>query len=802
MKVLRTVGLFLLAFAFITNTTLAQRRRAGAQRTPAAPPVQPAVTFDNLLSEDSYKIYCEVRVVGQLLRSQSFNDIIDPIMKLAAPPKEFKTLMKWLNSESDALMTSRMLVASWPSRPKLPNVLFAIEFGSAEEAQKFEPRLKTFLLQFLPTPTPESSPRPGGGANSGKNATRNSELGDDEDAKPKKTLPPYVVKQSGALIFISDVTFNFKTLRPAGSKLFTEDQNFRRVHDRFVTESVLVYVDSGAMEREEQERRRQYEDEEQKRIEAEAANPPKADAEESTAEVAPDADVQNSVVPVSEAPDPDVIPQRQTETAQATLIAADGSEGSAPPPDVAGQAFGSLARLLFGGRTIWPGGVGAALAFEPDSYSLRVLLVNEPGVRASAIPFMPQLVSGPPLTPESPSVFPSDTEFFVTLSLDYPQIYEGLVNAIRHDAARAGINVPARDASMESPFSVYERQSGIKIKDDLIPLLGNEIALSLPMQTLDVGPGPAAPNPQLKQSAEPDSTKNASAPEAPNPVIAISIKDREGVRLLLPKLIDSFGLKGASLLAQTEKRGDTEVVTYANAFSYAFVGNFLLVSPDPKALRHVVDSYLNHETLASDSHFRNYTRWQSRQVLGQLYVSPALMSSYSAFARTLDSSITDQLRELLSRLSPTPEPVTYALSNEGQGPLHELRVPKNLALLMIAGMSGSNSQASGPLANESLVKGTLRTIVSAEMTYKATTGDGSYGSKDQLIANGLITKNVFEQHGYRIELSVGGSGFEARAMPLEYGKTGKMSFFVDETGVMRSGDHGGGPATVADDPLK
>ena len=29
-------------------------------------------------------------------------------------------------------------------------------------------------------------------------------------------------------------------------------------------------------------------------------------------------------------------------------------------------------------------------------------------------------------------------------------------------------------------------------------------------------------------------------------------------------------------------------------------------------------------------------------------------------------------------------------------------------------------------------------------------------------------------------------------MPIEYGKTGKMSFFVDESGVIRGADNGGG----------
>lgn len=803
MKTLRSTGLLLIVFLFVTAAVPAQRRRPTPPRTSKpAPPVQPAPTFENVLAAESYRVYGEIRGVGQLVRSPALIDVIDPMMKVAAPPKEFKTLMKWLNSEADELMTSRMMFAASPSRANLPAVLFAIEFASAEEAQKFEPRLKAFLPKFLPTPTPESSPATVEAGDTERKPVRNAEQDAKPDAKPKETLPQYVVKQSGALVFISDKAFTFKNLRPTGSKLLTEDPNFRRVHDRFATESVLVYVDTGAMEREQEERYKQIYEEEQKRAEAEAANPSRTDVDESESEMSREARIQSPPPPVAPVTDPDVVPEVQTETGRTVVrIADDSSVSPAPGQDVAGQAFGSIASLLFGGRTIWPEAVGVAVAFEPDSYSLRLLLMNEPGVRGNAIPFIPQLVSGPQLTPESPSVFPADTEFFVALSLDYVQIYEGMLKALTTETTPAGMRAPVR-APPESPFAAYEKTFGIKIKDDLIPLLGNEIALSLPVKTLDVGPSQPVAEPTPEQPGEPDSTKKTSPPQGPNPVIAISVKDRDGVRALIPRLIESFGLKGASLLAQTEKRGDTEIVSYADAFSYAFIGNFLLVSPDPKALSHVVDSYLNHETLAGESHFRNYTRWQPRQVLGQLYVSPALMESYTAFARNMDSSITDQLGDLLSRLSPTSEPVTYALSNEGLGPLHEIRVPKNLTLVMIAAIFGASSLPATPASNESVAKGLLRTIVSAEATYQATTGDGNYGTIEQLVENGLILKDMFEKNGYRIELTAMGSRFEATAVPLEYGKTGKLSFFVDESAVIRGGDKGGGAATVADNPVQ
>jgi len=332
-----------------------------------------------------------------------------------------------------------------------------------------------------------------------------------------------------------------------------------------------------------------------------------------------------------------------------------------------------------------------------------------------------------------------------------------------------------------------------------LPLFGTEVALSLPVKSLGVSGPQSSAKVDLSTGGDgKDATPVSSGLE---PIIAIAIRDKEAVRTLIPKIIDAFGVKGAGQLAQTEKRDDTELVTFANVVSYAFIGNFMIISPDTKAVRNAVDSYLNHQTLAGSSSFRNSLRWQPRQVLGQVYLSPALMESYSGFTNDLNLLTNDAFRDFLSRLSPTSEPVTYAISNEGLGPLHELHIPKNLVLLMIAGISSENNQP--PLGrNEAMAQSALRTIHSAEMAYQATQGDGNFGTFDQLVEQSLLTKELMQQNGYKIELTVMGEKFEATAVPLEYGKSGKMSFFVDESGVLRGVDNGGGSATSADKPLQ
>ena len=203
------------------------------------------------------------------------------------------------------------------------------------------------------------------------------------------------------------------------------------------------------------------------------------------------------------------------------------------------------------------------------------------------------------------------------------------------------------------------------------------------------------------------------------------------MRAFLPKLIDAIGFSGASALAQTERREDTEIVTYANALSYAFIGNFLVISPDVKNIKHVVDSYLKRETLSSDINFKNSTRWQPRQLQGQVYVSPALMESYKKWANEPSAFMSEQTREFLSRLTFTSEPVTYSLSNEGAGPLHQLRIPKNLLLMAVAGMSAEINQPP-MVANERATIGALYFIAHTESTIRSE--KGSYLSLEELIA--------------------------------------------------------------------
>ncbi|HYT50195.1 MAG TPA: hypothetical protein VEL78_07380, partial [Pyrinomonadaceae bacterium] len=143
----------------------------------------------------------------------------------------------------------------------------------------------------------------------------------------------------------------------------------------------------------------------------------------------------------------------------------------------------------------------------------------------------------------------------------------------------------------------------------------------------------------------------------------------------------------------------------------------------------------------------------------------------------------------------------YAVSNDGLGIQHELHLPKNLILTMVAGISSATKNPP-PEANEMIAGSMMGFVANIEAEYKKGPGKGSYGSMQQLSDAKFFQPEQFDKYGYKFDITAIGDSFEATATPREYGKTGKRSFFVDKSGVVRGDDHGGAPATVADKPIQ
>ena len=107
-----------------------------------------------------------------------------------------------------------------------------------------------------------------------------------------------------------------------------------------------------------------------------------------------------------------------------------------------------------------------------------------------------------------------------------------------------------------------------------------------------------------------------------------------------------------------------------------------------------------------------------------------------------------------------------------------------------------NFMRSRLFANETSAIASLRVIVTSEITYASTSGNGSFGSTQDLLDEGLIDAALGSgtKDGYNLTLTPDGStGFTVTAVPVAVGTTGQRGFFADETGVIRYSDDGSAP---------
>ena len=121
---------------------------------------------------------------------------------------------------------------------------------------------------------------------------------------------------------------------------------------------------------------------------------------------------------------------------------------------------------------------------------------------------------------------------------------------------------------------------------------------------------------------------------------------------------------------------------------------------------------------------------------------------------------------------------------------------------IIAAIAVPNLLQSKAAANEVSAIGSLRTIVTAEITYSATVGSGAYAAAlSDLSTQSLIDDSLGSgaKGGYDFVLTGAANTFTVTAEPTTPGTTGNRYFFSDDSGVIRATT--GGVATSASPAL-
>ncbi len=93
----------------------------------------------------------------------------------------------------------------------------------------------------------------------------------------------------------------------------------------------------------------------------------------------------------------------------------------------------------------------------------------------------------------------------------------------------------------------------------------------------------------------------------------------------------------------------------------------------------------------------------------------------------------------------------------------------------------------------------MMTRISLAQVLYSQSHNGMFGSMAELVAGGLVPKDIetTDSTGYRFQINraADGKSWYATAEPVQYGRTGRLSFYLDAKGV-RSNDAGGKPLTI------
>ncbi|HLL76970.1 MAG TPA: hypothetical protein VK421_17075 [Pyrinomonadaceae bacterium] len=836
--------------------TDAQQRAKPEVRQRAETADAAEATLDELFGADAYAVYGELRMVGQHFASEEFRQLLEPLKLAGMTPPDVTEMYDFVAAHAEQLAGARLAFGSMPVKPGLPSVVAAVELPSNEEARKFAPQLREFLAKSPLWGEPsEAIEATGGGAREtargrGRRGRTGPAAGGDSAAATRKVAAvkeaalPFHIRQAGAVVALADAPFTFKKLRgAAGAPPLSREAGFAAARSRLAADTVFIYFNttrmSAAMRRHVEELEREHqriaeEEQAQQARERDARGGADAPANSPTPTLSNrSSNTSVAVTNVNPAtgeftikgdiptgPDGKVTPEGEAEIkarlaeVEGNLAAHEESLKNLPPEKEElrreaerRRAFENrLGDMIFTGNPAggtWPESVGVGASLDGDSLVVRAFLVGESEDKPPRpIPFMPILHAGPQVASEAANVLPDDTDILVSASLDLPQMYEYVASMFRLlDLAAAATGEAGERGLFDSQVGAIEKQLKFKIREDLISALGNEIAVALPSEMFGVRRARAVRQARLEVEKTEEGATTVDIVHPSSPIVVMALKDKRAVQSLLPRALEAAGVPGVSAEQLLQKQGEAELVTFAGG-GVAFIDNFLVVAFDARAMKRIVEAYNEGRTLGRSRRYRDPVDWQPRQVIGQAYVSSALLKEMFGDAYKSADDIDDEsLRALLAKLDPEPGAVTLAATRDAAGVTHELHVPRNLLNLWTAS-SLVGQKLAAQRSNESQALGQLYTVSHAQKMFKD--NEGRYGTLEELRRANPDMFAHFDSlsaEGYEIKLTASGDRFEMTATPTGYPKQGRRSFYIDQTGRLRGGDLGGRPASATSDPV-
>jgi hypothetical protein len=314
---------------------------------------------------------------------------------------------------------------------------------------------------------------------------------------------------------------------------------------------------------------------------------------------------------------------------------------------------------------------GASVGIKDDTYVAKTLVITKDNESASLSPLFPVPILGSPLVSDAVKGLPSDVTVAGIVSIDFSKSYDKVIDLLQSISKLMGGQPIA-----EPYIAKFEEENNLKIKDDLLSSLGNEVAFAMTIHDYS----------SLFDNLKDKNKKPDDLKDSLSLVLLLPVMNKIKIQELLTKYM-SAKPAGSTQVVSEEKFGDT-VITSSPDLSYGFVDNFLVIADKANLIRSIIEARSRGTGLSSNVDYQVALGAQASQpMLGHFYVSKDLVSNLAKRVST-SSGLKNkpEIKEALANASLEAKPMIYTISSDQLGAYHEVRLPKELFTLYFAYM--------------------------------------------------------------------------------------------------------------------
>ncbi|HEX8091929.1 MAG TPA: DUF3352 domain-containing protein [Blastocatellia bacterium] len=347
--------------------------------------------------------------------------------------------------------------------------------------------------------------------------------------------------------------------------------------------------------------------------------------------------------------------------------------------DATGAAYAAGALAALNNR---PYAIAMGGSFQGDAITLRALMLYRANQSAGAFAGLFSSITSPAGMgrPVAASFATTDSDLFVDIMIDWDKLYEGVESIMGMMAgAQSSGGAQSGGAQGADMFAMAEASLGFSIKNELLPTLGNELAISL-----------SGFDRFLPSTAKAASHGPAKLP-MPRFMLMVALKDPTGFEMLISRLISKQGGAPAQL-AQAPYRGAT--ISYNKDVAYAISGGFFIISGSVADIRRALDARAAGSSLASTAEFRAAVG-SSQQAMMQAYLSPAISSKIFESILTEVVKANAELKYYARNVTLTRSAIGLTMTPDSDGLMMEMRAPTNLTFMALAAIATGKSAPYG-----------------------------------------------------------------------------------------------------------